>query len=541
VNNLFAADRILINGKILTVDASETIVEAVAIKDGKFLATGKTDEVKALASENTHVLDLGGKLALPGIIDSHTHPTMLASHLTEINCRKPTVKGIADIKEMVKMRAEELGPGKWIRGANFNDSKLAEKRHITRWELDEVAPINPVFLMADTGHQSVVNSKALELAGVTKDTPDPPGGEIQRNENGEPTGLLYEIATGLVGQVIPPYTIEELKTGYIEVLNQFSKWGVTSTHDASGNDLGIRAFQQLLNEGKRQVRINLMVLLFPGAHNEVNICDSLTSIGIESGFGNDWLKVMTLKMFGDGSGAGGTAGVYEPQNRGPKGLGLMMTDPEIIEAMTIKAHEAGLRCSIHSIGDKGIDIALNCIEKAQKLKPIPDMRHRIEHNSCSTPKQLERIKALGVTPSSSIGYMYGLGDQYLENFGPERSRWLHPHKTMKEMGIIAGGNSDCPVTFYSPFVQMYAAVTRKSSSGQVVGPEEAIGIMDAIRIYTWNGAYLSKDEDKLGSIEPGKLADLIVLDRDITEVPPEELLETEALTTIVGGQTVYER
>ncbi|MBW2179962.1 MAG: amidohydrolase family protein, partial [Deltaproteobacteria bacterium] len=192
------------------------------------------------------------------------------------------------------------------------------------------------------------------------------------------------------------------------------------------------------------------------------------------------------------------------------------------------------------IGDKGIDIALDCIEKAQKLKPMPDMRHRLEHNSCSTPKQLERIKALGVTPSSSIGYMYGLGDQYMENFGPERSRWLHPHKTMKEMGIIAGGNNDCPITFYSPFVQMYAAVTRKSSSGQVIGPEEAISIMDAIRIYTYNGAYLSKDEAKLGSIEPGKLADLIIIDRDIAALPPEELLETRVLTTIVDGKTVYE-
>jgi predicted amidohydrolase YtcJ len=284
-----------------------------------------------------------------------------------------------------------------------------------------------------------------------------------------------------------------------------------------------------------------MVDLFPQRRREVNICEALANVGIESGFGDDWLKIMTLKIYGDGSGAGGTARVYESQNRGPKGTGLMMTDPEIIEAMVIKAHESGLRCSIHSIGDRGIDIALDCIAKARKKKPIPDMRHRLEHNSCCTPKQLERIRDLDVTPSSSIGYMYGLGDQYAENFGPERCRWLHPHKTMKQMGIIAGGNSDCPITFYSPFVQMYAAVTRKSSSGQVIGPEEAIDIMDAIRIYTWNGAYLSKDEDRLGSIEPGKLADLIIIDRDITAVPPEELLETKVLTTIANGSVVYEQ
>jgi len=156
-------------------------------------------------------------------------------------------------------------------------------------------------------------------------------------------------------------------------------------------------------------------------------------------------------------------------------------------------------------------------------------------------KSLEKIKELGVTPSSSIGYMYGLGDQYAENFGPERVRWLHPHKTMKEMGIIAGGNSDCPVTFYSPFIQMYAAVTRKSSSGQVIGPEEAISVMDTIRVYTWNGAYLGKDEDKLGSLEPGKLADLIVLDRDILSIPHEEIKDIKVLTTIVDGKIVYEK
>ncbi|MCK4318433.1 amidohydrolase family protein, partial [Candidatus Bathyarchaeota archaeon] len=212
-----------------------------------------------------------------------------------------------------------------------------------------------------------------------------------------------------------------------------------------------------------------------------------------------------------------------------------------VKRLVVKAHDAGLRVSIHSIGDRGVDMALDAIEEAQRRNPKPDMRHRIEHNSLCTPKQLRRIKELGVTPSSSVGYMYGLGDQYAENFGPERSRWLHPHRTMQEMGIVAGGNSDCPVTYYSPFVQVYEAVTRKTSSGQVVGPEEAIGVMDAIRVYTWNGAYLSKEEDRLGSVEPGKLADLIVLDRDILTVPQDEIKDIQVLTTIVDGRVVYEK
>ncbi|OGP49157.1 MAG: hypothetical protein A2Y79_11175 [Deltaproteobacteria bacterium RBG_13_43_22] len=541
MKELFGADRVLINGKIITMDQADSIVESAAIKDGKFLAVGSTSEIMESAGDRTEIIDLKHQTVLPGIIDSHTHPSLAASLVTEINCRQPAVQCIGDILRMVRERADELGPGIWVRGGNFNDSKLSEKRHITRWELDQAAPHNPVFILSDTGHQCLVNSRALELADIDRHSPDPPGGQIDRDQNDEPTGLLYETATALATRVIPPYTVEELKEGFKLVLDQFSEWGITSTHDASGYNLAIRAYQQLLKEGVKKVRVNLMVSAFPREPEGANLNEAMTNLGIESGFGNDWLKVMTLKIMGDGSGAGGTAGVYEPQNRGPKGLGIMMTDPEIIEQLVVKAHQAGLRCSIHSIGDRGIDLALDCIENAQKMKPIPDMRHRLEHNSCCTPKQLERIKELGVTPSSSIGYMYGLGDQYFENFGPERSRWLHPHRTMQAMGIIAGGNNDCPITFYSPFVQMYAAVTRKTQSGIEIGPEEAISLMEAIRLYTWNGAYLSKDEDRLGSIEPGKLADLIVIDRDILSLPPEELLETKVLMTLVDGKTVYQR
>ena len=537
--NVFAADLLLINGKIVTVDGEDSIVEAVAVKDGKILSTGSSKKIKKLAGEKTKIIDLQGKTVLPGIIDSHTHPHNAALNFLEINCRAIEIRRIKDIQAAIANRAKEIGPGKWIRGSGYNDSKLKEKRQIRRNELDEVAPDNPVYIVSDTGHQAVANTKALELSGITKSTPDPAGGKIDRDEKGIETGLLYETATKIVSDRIPEYTVDQVKEGLRMLWDQFSEWGITSTHDASGQMLGIRGYQELLAEGVRKVRVNLMVSIRPWRAGEEDMLYSLTSLGIESGFGDDWLKVMSLKIMGDGSGAGGTAGVYTPQHRGPKGLGLMTTSSKDIEKIVMKAHEAGIRVSIHSIGDKGIDVALDCIARAQKTKPIKDMRHRLEHNSCCTPKQLKRIKKLGVVPSSSIGYMYGLGDQYAENFGPERIRWLHPHKTMKDMGIVAGGNSDCPVTFYSPFVQIYAAVTRKTSSGKVVAPEEAISIMDAIRVYTLNGAYLAKEERIKGSIEAGKLADMIVLDRDIFSIPPDEIKEVKVLTTIVDGVIVY--
>ena len=535
------ADMVLVDGKIVTVDPQDTIVEAVAVKDGRILATGTTSEIMELAGEGSEVVDLGGKTVLPGLIDTHTHPSGAAGRLYEINCRSPPVKNIGEILGMVADKASELGSGKWIRGSNYNDIKLEERRHITRWELDEVAPENPVFISKETGHLYVVNSRALELAGITKDTPDPPGGQIDRDTKGEATGLLYETAGRLVSSLIPPYSVKEIKEGMRAVWNQFSEWGVTTTHDASGFGDAIRAYQQLLSEGVRQVRTLLMVSAHPQRPEGANLLESMAALGVESGFGNDWLRVMTLKIMGDGSGSGGSAAVYTPQHRGTKGLGLMTTSPEEIRELTVKAHEAGIRVSIHSIGDRGIDLALDAIEEAQRLKPVPDMRHRIEHNSVCTPKQLGRIKELGVTPSSSIGYMWGIGDDYVENFGPERVRWLHPHWTMMEMGITAGGNSDYPVSNGNPMIQIYEAVTRRTRTGQVVSPEEAISVMDAIRLYTWNGAYLGKEEDIKGSIEPGKLADMVVIDRDILRVPSDEIKDIKVLTTIVDGIIVYQR
>ena len=541
IKDALKADTVLLNGKIVTVDAKNSIAEAVAIKGGRIVAVGSTRDVRKLAGKATERINLKGRTVLPGIIDSHTHPHNAAMRYLEIDCRAKNIRYIRDIQRAVSKKARELGPDKWVRAGYYNDSKLAEKRQITRKELDKAAPKNPVFIVSDTGHQAVVNSLALKLVGITKETPDPAGGQIDRDTKGELTGLLYETATKLVSDVVPEYTVAQVKEGLRMLWDTYSSWGITSTHDASGQMLGIRGYQQLLAEGVRKVRVNLMVSIRPWRAGGKDMLESMSSLGIESGFGDEWLRVMSLKIMGDGSGAGGTAGVYKSQHRGPGGLGLMTTDRDEMEKIVMKAHEAGLRVSIHSIGDRGIDIALDCIEKAQRAMPVEDMRHRLEHNSCCTMKQLKRIRELGVTPSSSIGYMYGIGDQYAENFGPERSRWLHPHKTMKRMGIIAGGNNDCPVTFYSPFVQMYAAVTRKTSTGQVVGRGEAINVMDAIRVYTWNGAYLGKEENLKGSIEPRKLADMIILDRDILAIPEEEIKDVKVMTTIVDGKVVYRR
>jgi predicted amidohydrolase YtcJ len=298
----------------------------------------------------------------------------------------------------------------------------------------------------------ILNTLALKEAGIDKSVIDPSGGKIDRYENNEPTGLLYGNAGSLVLNIIPPFTLKEIKRGLKKVFDQYTKWGITSVHDPGTTALDLRAYQELLNEGIKQTRIQTMMRTQRDSPSST--LEEMISLGIESGFGNDWLRIMSLKIMGDGTGSGGIAGVYEPQSRGET-LRLFMTSPDEIKELTIKAQQYGIRVSIHSIGDRAIDIALDAIEEAQKSYPREDMRHRIEHNSICTPKQLKRIKELMVSPASSIGYMWSIGDDYYEDFGPERVRWSHPHKTMKEMGIIAGGNCDYPITDGNPMVQIY--------------------------------------------------------------------------------------
>ncbi len=540
------ADLILLNGKVVTVDPKDTIVEAVAVKERRIVRVGTSEEVKSLVGEETKIIDLRGKTLLPGFVDTHCHPALGGTETFEVDCRSPPVKSIKEILEKIREKAEKTPKDEWIRARNYNENKLLERRHITRWELDQATPDNPVFISKETGHLYVVNSKALELAGITKDTPDPSGGKIDRDpKTGEATGLLYETAAMKVMKLIPPYDVEQIKKGLKHVFKRFLAWGLTTIHQATAIPVSIKACQELLAAGEMPIRINMMIGtlpgILPGYEVDVDLLDLLVKLGFQSGFGGDKLKIMSVKLIADGSGSGGSAAVYTPQHRGTKGLGILVTSPEKLTEQVIKAHKAGFRVSIHAIGDRGIDAALNAIEAALREPPTVGMRHRIEHCSVCTPKQQERVKKLGVVPCSSIGYMWGVGDDYIENFGPERLRWLHPHRSYMHKGIIASGNSDWPVSTADPMKQIYSAVTRKTKTGQSFDERERITVMEAIRTYTWNGAYASCEEDTKGSIEPGKLADMVILSEDILTVPEEKIKDIKIDMTIVGGEVVYQR
>jgi predicted amidohydrolase YtcJ len=533
-------DLVLVNGKIVTLNHKDEIAEAVAVKDGKIAHVGFSEDVKAIVHKDTQVIDLGGKTVTPGFVESHCHPSMAGLMLHfEVNVRN--AESIDDIIDLLNQKANQLPKGKWLKGFGYNDQRLKEKRHPTRWDLDKATTEHPVFLGRTDGHLAVANSMALKLAGITKDTADPEGGRLDRDsQTAEPNGVLREQAQTMVKSLIPPYTVGNVKEGILAACQQLAGWGITSFHDAAVARDAMLAYQELLAENKLPLRVGMMIpgialLEFPGYLEE------LKTLGIKAGFGSDRLRIYGTKFMCDGSMSGWTAALYEPYSNEPDEYGITVTAKEELTAGVVEAHQAGLRPVTHAIGDRAIDIVLDAIEKALKQRPDPDHRMSIEHCSLPTEEAIDRMKRLGVLPSSSVGFIYELGPAHLLGLGPERIKRYFPHKTYLEKGIISVGNSDWFVTSAEIAQQIYGLVTRKSYTGEIVGLEQAIPVKEALRLYTINGAYASFEEEIKGSIEPGKLADMTVLDRDILSIPAEEIKDVQVEMTLVGGKIVYQR
>lgn len=540
MTSIHKADLVLKNGKIVTLNPKDDIVEAVAVKDGTIMAAGPAKELEAFIDDKRAVIDLGGKTVTPGFVESHCHPSMAGLNLCfEVDVKQAA--SIDDIITLLQQKAAQLPKGNWVKGFGYNDQRLKEKRHPTRQDLDTATVDHPIFLGRTDGHLAVANSAALSLAGISKDTADPDGGRLDRDpQTGEPTGVLRELAQTMVKTLIPPYTVADFKEGILAACHQLAGWGITSFHDAAVGREAMTAYQQLLAEKKLPLRVGMMIpglplLEFPG------YLDELKTLGIRAGFGNDRLRIYGTKFMCDGSMSGWTAALYEPYANEPAELGITVVPEDELTAGIVEAHKAGLRPVTHAIGDRAIDIVLDAIELALKERPDPDHRMSVEHCSLPTEQAIERMKQLGVLPSSSVGFIYELGPAHLLGLGPERMKSYFPHKTYLEKGIISVGNSDWFVTSGNIAQQIYGVVTRTGYTGEVVGADQAIPVKEALRLYTINGAYASFEENVKGSIEPGKLADMAVLDRDILSIPDEEIKDMQVDMTIVGGDIVYQR
>lgn len=530
----------LVNGKIVTLNQRDEIAQAVAVCDGKIVSVGSTKRVLELAGKDTTVIDLQGKTVTPGFVESHCHPSLAGPMLCfEVDVR--TATSIDEILNMLREKASKLPKGKWVKGMGYDDRRLKEKRHPTRYDLDKATTDHPVYLTRTDGHLAVANSVALQLAKITRETPDLDGGRFDRDpDTGKPNGVLREQAQTLIKPLIPPYRIEEIKEGLVAAFNKLAGWGITSFHDAAVVHDAMVAYQELLAENRLPLRVAMMIvgipmLEFPGYLSE------LKGLGIKAGFGNDRLRIYGTKFMCDGSMSGWTAALHEPYSNEPNECGIVVTPIEELTAGIVEAHKSGLRPATHAIGDRAIDIVLDAIEMALMERPDPDHRMSIEHCSLPTEAAIDRMKRLRVLPSSSVGFLYELGPAHLLGIGTERAKRYFPHRKYLEKGIISVGNSDWFVTSANIAQQLYGVVTRKAYSGEIIGHEQAISVMNALRLYTINGAYASFEEKIKGSIERGKLADMVVLDRDILTIPEEEIKDMRVETTIVGGEIVYQR
>lgn len=532
------ADTVFINGEVITVDKQDRVAQAVAVKGNRILAVGSNEEIQIYAANETKVIDLQGRSLLPGLIDSHIHLTIYGTNLLGVSCIEPHVQSLDDLFVDLRKKAAETPKGQWVRAWGFNEQKLREKRYPTRAELDEISTEHPIVIIRTCNHTSVVNSKALEIAKISENTPNPEGGIIERNQDGTLTGRMIENAHMQVFEYAS-YTNEEIRKGIQLASEEFIKAGITSIHDAGAYGDGaetIRIMQQAIKADEVKVRVYAMIGSLTNSHDFVK---KMTDAGPITGLGDDRFKIGPAKLFTDGSSVGPTIATREGYTHDPSDNGIIYYSQEELNRILGLAHEKGFQLTAHAQGDRAIEMLLNCYETALSKHPRPNHRHRIEHAGISSPDLQERMKKLGVVVTPNPVFMYVSGDKYLEYYG-DRVDVMYPARDFIEKGIIAAFGSDAPVTFLDPLLGIHAAVNRKTIGEKSVGENQRIEIMEAIRAYTWNGAYASFEEDQKGSIEAGKLADFVVLDSSILNQDKCLIKELKVELTMIGGEVLYD-
>lgn len=527
------ADLIFRNGQVITLDASFTICEALAVRENKIVGRGSNEEMDRLKGSETKIVDLHGRSLLPGFIDAHAHLELYGTNKLGINCKE--VDSIEEIKEKLKQVAGRTPKGDWIRGWGYNQNALREERHPTRWDLDEVSTEHPIIIVRTCGHISTVNSKALELAGIDKETPDPSGGKIVR-EDGVPNGVLLEAAHMNIF-MLAQYSEQEIMEGLQLASDDYIKKGITSVHDAGGyNNDHFRHLAKAVQTGKIQVRVYTLV---GSLHDSPGVLGKAMDAGIITGLGDEKFRIGPAKVFIDGSSSGPTAKTREPYTSNPNDTGILYLSQDELNDILGKANRLGWQITAHAIGDRGVEMMINCIENALDEHPRKDHRHRIEHSGITPPDLLERMKKLNIIPIPNPAFIQEFGDGYVKDYG-ERVKWMFPARSFLDAGIIPAIGSDSPITTYDPLVGIQAAVTRLSKMGQEIGTEQKISIQEAIQLYTINGAYASFEEKIKGSLEIGKLADLVVLDGPILDTPAGQIQQMNVDMTAIDGEIVHQ-
>ncbi|MDR0570992.1 MAG: amidohydrolase [Clostridiales Family XIII bacterium] len=527
------AEKAFVNGNVMTMNPSQPAAEAVATLGDKILAVGSRSDIETLIGAKTKIIDLSGKTMIPGFNDGHGHLLQFGLDSLNLEVTPEICDSMSKLKKLVAARAAKTRPGEWIQGWGWDESRMEGGLAPSVDDLTEAAPHNPVILIRTCYHVIAVNKMALDLAGVTDQTPDPAGGKIVRDIAGRATGILQDTAQTLVKSVVPPPSKEALKDAIKLASEILNKNGVTSITDAgmlTEVEGEIPAWCEAARDGLLTVRTTALML--PG------IAEQVRALGLTGNFGNDLFKFGSVKFFMDGSVGGGTAGMTKPYLNPAFGVGLIYMEQEEISAKIKEAHDAGYQVAVHGIGDKAIDMILTAFEEALKANPRKDHRHRIEHFSMSYPHLLDRAKAMNITASMNPGFLYFLGISQIANIGDEVFHEFSM-KSALDRDILISAGSDAPVINPHPRYGLFSAVWRKTISGLSCGEAERISMHEALRAYTASGAYQTFDEKKKGSIEPCKYADFAVLSVDPTKAEPQEVLEMETLMTVLGGEVVH--
>ncbi|MGD8762313.1 MAG: amidohydrolase, partial [Desulfobacteraceae bacterium] len=482
-----SAARIYVNGDVITMEPEATEAQAFLVNQGRFGAVGTQEQIRSQVSMDIETVDLQGKTVVPGFNETHNHLTYYALTLVMVDCTSRSNERIQDIKDKVREMAESAGPGQWVVGWGYDDTMIEEKRHLDRTDLDEAAPENPVFIYHASGHLSYASTMALKLGKVSKNTPQPEGGTIHKDDNGEPTGLLMEpAAQQLVAEQLPKPDASVFKSLFPEAIAHYNREGVTSTHDAAigihGQGMGtVRAYRELENENRLNVRVYLTTM-YP-------VYDQLIELGLGHGFGSNLLKIGSVKMFQDGSIQALTAALSEDYYNKPGFRGELIMPQSEMEGLVEKYHKEDLQIAVHANGDAAIESVLVAMEKAQSKYPQTDLRHMIIHCQTASNDQISRMKTLGIIPSYFPGHVYYWGDRHQSLFlGPDRAARIDPLGSSVREGLRFTLHADTPVTPISPLFSMHCAVNRITRDGHVLGPDERISPYDALKTFTTDAA-----------------------------------------------------
>lgn len=544
-------DFIIKNANILTMDEDIWRAGSLAVTDGRISGIWNEAEPPQNGineTEETETIDLEGYTLMPGFIDTHNHILMYAQQRNQANCSTPPNKNIDEVLDRIRLKVREISEGKWVQGYGYDDTLLEEQRHPTRWELDKVSPNHPVFVNHISGHLAVVNSKAIELAQVDEKTPDPEGGYLGRDSDGEINGVLYEKpAMNLIQAMIPKPTVEELITLLGEGARDYLSEGITTNSDAAVGisfdemelDAHLKAAEQGINPMYSQLLI-MHTLLGKGGKFDGYTANQLDQEIQERSNGK--ARLDSAKMFQDGSIQGLTGALRQPYYNAPDVVGDLFHDQQDFNDEILDLHKRDFRIAIHGNGDKAIGSILEGYNYALDQAPKQDHRHRIEHVQTATNQDLDRMKHLGVAGSVFINHVYYWGDRHEKLFlGPERARRISPLADIVERNLLYVLHSDCPITPISPLFSIWAAVNRVTREGNTLGPEQRIDINEALKTMTIYGAKFIFDEENSGSIELGKRADFALLDADPTKIDPMKIKDIMVLKTFIDGKEVFSK